>query len=378
FGGCTYACAKADILTGNAATATNATCFGGCTYAQACANIRSGLTSCTGTVTVSNKAAANSDTPIALCTGATSVGRSTSCALTFNTCTGVLTAKTFCGALCGSLTGLVNCACIASDVTSGTTIGIENTISDGSVNIGVYTINAGVRSVAVGYCAENSCNYGVAVGFEAKNCGTIGVAVGYCATNCKSYGVAVGYCAENCKDFGVAVGHYATNCYSCSVAVGFEAKNCGTIGVAVGYCATNCKSYGVAVGYCARTNTDQGVSIGTYACTYTCCGIDIEMDIHAGSHHLYTVSWASGAVKQCDLFGVLVNLGIIGQIHHSAMGTIGTTGVVSLFIFAPAQNTAFIGYMGVNTSSSLVNCSAFASCLTTDLIDKSGYVTFLV
>nr|MCR4900245.1 hypothetical protein [Treponema sp.] len=47
FGGCTYACAKADILTGNAATATNATCFGGCTYAQACANIRSGLTSCT-------------------------------------------------------------------------------------------------------------------------------------------------------------------------------------------------------------------------------------------------------------------------------------------------------------------------------------------
>lgn len=42
FDGCTYACAKADILSGNASSATNATCFGGCTYSQAKSDILSG------------------------------------------------------------------------------------------------------------------------------------------------------------------------------------------------------------------------------------------------------------------------------------------------------------------------------------------------
>lgn len=41
FGGCTYAQAKANILTG---TAKNATCFGGCTYSQAKTDILSGVT----------------------------------------------------------------------------------------------------------------------------------------------------------------------------------------------------------------------------------------------------------------------------------------------------------------------------------------------
>ena len=54
FGGKTYAQAKTDILAGNAATATNSTCFGGCTYAQAKADIQSGLTGCEGTVTSVN------------------------------------------------------------------------------------------------------------------------------------------------------------------------------------------------------------------------------------------------------------------------------------------------------------------------------------
>jgi hypothetical protein len=98
FGGCTYACAKADFRN---YTPANATCFSGCTFAQACTTIRSGLTSCTGTVTVSDKAKDDADTPIALCTGATAMGRSTGCALTFNTHTGTLKAKTFCGTLNG-------------------------------------------------------------------------------------------------------------------------------------------------------------------------------------------------------------------------------------------------------------------------------------
>ena len=100
-----------DVCGALSGTATNATCFGGCTYAQACTNIRSGLTSCTGTVTISNKAAANADTPIALCTGATAVGKSTGCALTFNTCTGFLTAFFFNGLACQA--GHASCATCA-------------------------------------------------------------------------------------------------------------------------------------------------------------------------------------------------------------------------------------------------------------------------
>lgn len=94
---------SATCFCGTTSCAINSTCFNGCTYACACANIRSGLTSCTGTVTVANRAACNADTPIALCTGATAIGRSTSCTLTFNTCTGVLKATAFCGNFCGSI-----------------------------------------------------------------------------------------------------------------------------------------------------------------------------------------------------------------------------------------------------------------------------------
>ena len=130
-------------LCGTASSAVNSTCFGGCTFAQACTAIRSGLTSCTGTVTsvkvgstsyspssgvislpaypaaqvqsdwnvtdsssmafiknkptigtgdvtIADKAATNEGTPIALCTGAKTVGKSGSCGLDFNTDCGYL------------------------------------------------------------------------------------------------------------------------------------------------------------------------------------------------------------------------------------------------------------------------------------------------
>lgn len=50
------------------------------------------FTTCVGTVTIADKAAANANTPVALCTGATTVGKSGSCGLNFNTCNGVLSA----------------------------------------------------------------------------------------------------------------------------------------------------------------------------------------------------------------------------------------------------------------------------------------------
>ena len=77
--------------------------------------------SSTGTVTVSDKGAANASTPVALCTGTTSIGKSTSCALTFNTCTGVLSAATFSGSLSGGVTLAVTACngCKSTCITSG-------------------------------------------------------------------------------------------------------------------------------------------------------------------------------------------------------------------------------------------------------------------
>ena len=46
-------------------------------------------TTCKGTITILDAQKANSNVPIALCTGATFVGKSVSCSLTFNTCTGI-------------------------------------------------------------------------------------------------------------------------------------------------------------------------------------------------------------------------------------------------------------------------------------------------
>lgn len=50
-----------------------------------------------GLVSISDKAAVDEPTPVLLCTGVTNAGKSTSCALTFNTCTGDLSANKFIG-----------------------------------------------------------------------------------------------------------------------------------------------------------------------------------------------------------------------------------------------------------------------------------------
>lgn len=68
----------------------NATCFAGCTYAQACTDIRSSL------VSISNISSICC-IPIALCTGACTVGKSTSCSLTFTPACGVLCSTCFRG-----------------------------------------------------------------------------------------------------------------------------------------------------------------------------------------------------------------------------------------------------------------------------------------
>lgn len=133
---------SATCFCGTASCAINSTCFNGCTYACACADFRNGLTSCTGTVTIIDKAADDADTPIILCTGPTEVGRSTGCNLSFNTCTGVLSATYFCGTVCGSITcseclhiGTRNCSAAYPVVfTQGITEGYKQIYTDTANN----------------------------------------------------------------------------------------------------------------------------------------------------------------------------------------------------------------------------------------------------
>ena len=81
----------------------------------------SGFTTNTGTVTIADKAKTNANTPIALCSGTTSVGKSSGCGLNFNTCTGVLSMATLSATnVCGS--SYVRTPVVMSNATSGATV----------------------------------------------------------------------------------------------------------------------------------------------------------------------------------------------------------------------------------------------------------------
>ena len=150
----------------SATSAVNSTCFNGCTFAQACTTIRSGLTSCTGTVTVSN-VTANADTPIALCSGATSIGKSSTCPLTFNAATGELKAKTFTGCFNGSIT----CAyCVYKIMATNNT--------DKNLLLGESSESAGYGNVYVGNTCKATFNTATGVLTAKCFCGTA-----YCAAN---------------------------------------------------------------------------------------------------------------------------------------------------------------------------------------------------
>ena len=156
---------SATCFCGVASCAINSTCFCGCTYECACADFRNGLTSCTGTVTVTDKAAADTDTPVALCTGSTEIGRSTGCALTFNTCTGVLSATYFCGTICGA----ISCSdCIYTEIASAnasypiafvenTTSGYKRVYTDTSGYTGNLSYNPVTRVLSASHFRGMLC-----------------------------------------------------------------------------------------------------------------------------------------------------------------------------------------------------------------------------
>ena len=151
----------ANVTVGCATSATNSTCFGGCTYAQACTNIRSGLTGCTGTVTVSNSTS-SSAVPLALCTGATAIGKSSCCSLTYIPTTGVLTTSKFCGNLCGAATRAGYATCLYNRPAS--------TTASATCNVYFYTGKTNASCVATNYC---SCICGENGYFYGNVCGTV-------------------------------------------------------------------------------------------------------------------------------------------------------------------------------------------------------------
>lgn len=162
-------------------TATNATCFGGCTYACACAAFRSGLTGCTGTVTVSNSTS-SSAVPLALCTGATAIGRSTCCALTYVPATGILTATTFCGNLCGTAEKAVKLTSSCWSDSSYTancdrniivTSGTGGTVTEHGVSTCcTLTLNPGTGVMKSSICGITGCCAGYICGLNSANGGT--------------------------------------------------------------------------------------------------------------------------------------------------------------------------------------------------------------
>ena len=138
------------------------------------------FTTCKGTVTVSNKAAANSATPIALCTGATAMGRSTGCPLTFNTCLGTLYADNF--------FGLAEEAKLATEATHA-----------GCAECATNATNATCATSAT--CAQRACLYANAVMLTRDCCS--------CSSCCCPLRLV-----NNCSFNVVAIMHI--RCTSCS------------------------------------------------------------------------------------------------------------------------------------------------------------------
>lgn len=145
----------------------------------------------TGMVTIANKAAVNANTPVALCTGATSLGRSTGCSLNFNTCTGALAAAMFCGSLCGTSTN--SCKVYKTSATANTAR---------QLLLGEGTESAGFGCVFFGNNCKATFNPGTGVltasYFCGSFCGTASCAMNACcATDTTCFAKRTYDCAKD-------------------------------------------------------------------------------------------------------------------------------------------------------------------------------------
>ena len=212
----------------------------GCTFAEACTAIRSGMG--TGTVTISNKAAANSDTPIALCTGATAVGRSTSCALTFNTCLGVLCVPnvTASGEVSAALLGSTSNIVAAANVIAGG--GVTGTFVSGS-----DMVVGGCVIIGCSYCFAETSGYTGAV-----IASRVGDTIHVCLNKCAS---------QRCIYKAICCAWGGT--FGASSLIG-SGRICGTCGNY--YCWTDLMGYNVQACYCSGCFVIKAGCVCAYIC----------------------------------------------------------------------------------------------------------------
>ena len=123
------------------------------------------FTTCKGTVTISDRASINVNTPVALCTGTTTVGKSKSCELDFNTCTGVLTATCFCGT--------ASCAVSSTCADKGKNGSFYEAFGSNAFNSVAFTTCVGTVTVS---SPASSCNYAfpIALCTGATSVGNVG------------------------------------------------------------------------------------------------------------------------------------------------------------------------------------------------------------
>ena len=218
-------------VTGNADTATNATCFGGCTYAQAKADILSGTAETSEYSNINDVNSGSQDILMTSTTGELGVVNASTgtnaCPLKYNPATGELATTSVKIDELSYITGGVNSGDtmmgILSITNDGFTMCANHPTCSGS-NYNWPFANVYGSRTALGKCARACCT-SVAVGYEAWSAEKGGVAVGCHATalGCNSVAVGIASCAAHCA---VAIGKSAFAARNGDLAIGYNAKTC--------------------------------------------------------------------------------------------------------------------------------------------------------
>ena len=282
-------------------TIENATCFNGCTYACACADIRSGLTSCTGDVTILDKND-NVSYPVAICTGTKNVGKSSCYSLTFNPSNGTLQTNAFCG--------LYSCAaCFKS---SNTIIKIGTSVGDADSNCSY--------AIAIGCCANVTGSCGLAIGNTA-GAGFAGIAIGYCAKACCYESTSIGYRAGSYVTGGLALGYFANSGVCCGVLFSNEVTvddacygRHGRMTITIPSCNCNCNTAcGLKLIWANEVNANRCTNTWTTASCNNIPELRAQLSgfwFHGGSTCAGTRRYSSGAhTSDCYTSMIYVELG---------------------------------------------------------------------
>ena len=162
-----------------------------------------------GTVTVSNQY--SGEYPVALCTGTTSMGRSTNQSLLFDTSIGALTANVFCGKIKLSKTSTSVPLVAASSGTFVTDPGnlyrLQNSSDDSICGVYFDPAKGSLLTQSLYICRktgyECACNQIITCGHCSFNC--------FCTCGCESYNV-IASTGGNTKAYIISAGDLSTVC----------------------------------------------------------------------------------------------------------------------------------------------------------------------